>query len=436
MEKDVENMVNGKQEDKVVEIICVGTEILLGNIVNTNAAYLAEKCARLGLINYFQVSVGDNRERLKLCIETALSRSDIVILSGGLGPTEDDLTKETCAEIAGKEMFLHEESKRKMEEYFKKKGMEFTENNLKQAMIPEGATVIPNDNGTAPGVIIPVDNKYLILLPGPPVEMKPMFERFVAPFIDELMPGVILSQTVKICSVGESVLETKIKDMIDTQTNPTIATYAKTGEVHVRVTAKAATEAEAHKLIKPVVKELKLRFGNNIYTTDENVTLEEALVELLKASELRITTIESCTGGMVASRIINVPGSSDVIKAGFVTYSNKAKRKLAGVKKSTIEKYTAVSKEVAVEMAKVPEIGPKADVIVSVTGYAGPGDSEEEPRGLVYIACNVCGSIKVKEYHFRGGRQKIRENATTEALVLARECLLDYFSEKTFGEGK
>ncbi|MCQ2520366.1 MAG: competence/damage-inducible protein A [Lachnospiraceae bacterium] len=421
-------------ESKVVEIICVGTEILLGNIVNTNAAYLAEKCAQLGLVNYYQISVGDNRERLTECIKTALSRSDIVILSGGLGPTEDDLTKETAAEVAGKSMYLHEESKRKIEEYFAKKGLEFTENNIKQALIPEGAIILDNPNGTAPGVIIPYENKHIVLLPGPPIELKPMFENKVIPFVRTLVPGVILSQTVKICSVGESVLETRIKDLIDNQTNPTIATYAKTGEVHVRVTAKAENEAEAHKLIKPMVNELKKRFGNNIYTTDENVSLEQSLVDLLKASELRITTVESCTGGMVASRIINVPGCSEVIKAGYVTYSDKAKRKLVGVKKSTIDKYGAVSAETAVEMAKVPEMGPRADIVVAVTGFAGPDDTPEEPRGLVYIACNVCGNVKVKECHFRGSRQKIRESATTEALVLARMCLLDYFNEKTFKE--
>lgn len=420
----------------VVEIISVGTEVLMGNIVNTNAQYLAEKCAGLGLVNYYQIVVGDNAERLEECIRTAAFRSDIVLLCGGLGPTEDDLTKETAARIAGKSMYLHEESKRSCEEYFKKKGLEYTENNIKQAMIPEGAVILPNNNGTAPGVIIPWEGKHIVLLPGPPVELKPMFEDYVVPYIKELMPGVMVSQVVKIVSVGESQLETQIKDLIDAQTNPTIATYAKRAEVHVRVTASADTEAEAKKLIKPVVKELKVRFGNNIYTTDESVTLEQALVDLLEASHLRISTVESCTGGMVAARIINVAGVSEVFKAGFITYSNKAKRKLAGVKKSTLEKYTAVSPETAAEMCKVPEIGPKADVILSVTGYAGPsqGEDDDTPVGLVYIGCNVCGEVKVKEYHFNGNRQKVRESATTEALVLARECLMDYFSKNTFGE--
>lgn len=416
-----------------VEIVSVGTELLLGNIVNTNAAYLADKCAGLGLTNYYQVTVGDNKERLQETIETAVKRSDIVILTGGLGPTEDDLTKETAARVCGKELYLHEESKQAIEAYFAKKGVKPTENNMKQAMIPEGAIVLKNNNGTAPGVIIPFDNKNIILLPGPPGELKPMFENSVVPYIQALVPGVIISQTVKICSVGESAAETMILDMIDSQTNPTIATYAKTGEVHIRVTAKADSEEEAKRLIKPVVKELKVRFGNNVYSTDEKVSLEQAVVDLLHASDLKISTVESCTGGMIASRIINVPGASEVLKCGFITYSNKAKRKLAGVKKSTIEKYTSVSEQTAREMAKVPEIGPKADVIVSVTGHIGQKENADIPMGLVYIACNVCGSIKVKEYHFNGNRQKIRESATTEALVLARECIMDYFSEKTFG---
>ncbi len=420
-------------EKKVVEIVCVGTEILLGNIVNTNAAYLAEKCAGLGLVNYYQTVVGDNKDRLKETIELEIYRSDIVILSGGIGPTEDDLTKEKAAEVCKKKMFLDEESKAAIVAYFERRGLELTDNNFKQAMIPEDSVILKNNNGTAPGVIIKYENKHVVLLPGPPGELKPMFEESVVPYLEKLTSLVIRSQTVKIVSVGESIAETRIKDLIDAQTNPTIATYAKVGEVHVRVTASADSDEEAMKLIKPVVKELKSRFGTNVYTTEEEVTLEKALVDLLEASNLRISTVESCTGGMVAARIINVPGASEVYKAGFITYSNKAKRKLAGVKKSTLEKYTAVSAETAVEMAKVPEIGPKADVIVSVTGCLRPEEGDENKTGLVYIACNVSGDVKVKEYRFGGNRRKIRESATTAALVLARECILDYFSKINFG---
>ena len=424
-------------EKKTVEIICVGTEILLGNIVNTNARFLAEKMASLGFASFYQTVVGDNAERLEGCLKVALERSDVVILSGGLGPTEDDITKETACKVCGKEMYLHEPSKEKIVEYFKKKGMELTENNFKQAMLPEDSVILENDNGTAPGAIISYEGKLTILLPGPPNELVPMFENKVEPYLKGISKAVIFSQTVKICNVGESILETKIKDLIDAQTNPTIATYAKSGEVHVRVTAYAENEAEAKKLIKPLVKELKLRFGEDIYTTEEEVTLEQALVDLLSASKLKISTVESCTGGMLASRIINVPGASEVFKAGFVTYSNKAKRKIAGVKKSTLEKYGPVSEETAKEMCKVPEIGPKADVVVSITGYAGPkAEDSEDEVGLVYIGCNVCGEIMVKECHFNGSRMKIRESATTSALVLARECVLKFFNEVTFGEKK
>ena len=416
---------------KVVEIVSVGTELLLGNIVNTNAQYLAEKCAELGLSCYYQTVVGDNAERLEETIRLAVSRSDIVILGGGLGPTEDDLTKEVAAKVAGKSMYLDEESKKNIEDIFLKRGYVLTENNIKQAMIPEGSIIMHNNNGTAPGVIIPYENKHLILLPGPPGEMIPMFEESVEPFLRGMSDDVIVSQTVKIVSVGESVAETKIKDLIDAQTNPTIATYAKNGEVHIRVTAISKSEDEANRLIKPVVRELKNRFGNNVYTTHEDVTLEKAVIDLCASAELRIKTVESCTGGMVAARLVNVPGASESFKYGLVTYSNKSKRKLAGVKKSTLEKYTAVSAETAAEMVKTSEIGPKADVTVSVTGYASEGN-ENQPAGLVYIACNVCGETRVEEYHFNGNRDKVRIKATTQALVLMRECILEYVSSKTF----
>lgn len=420
-------------EKKVVEIVCVGTEILLGNIVNTNAAFIAEKCAALGLANYYQTVVGDNALRLEETLKVAMSRSDIVILSGGLGPTEDDLTKEVACKVCNQEMYCHEESKDRLVEFFNKRGLTLTENNYKQVMIPKDGIVLTNNNGTAPGVIIPYDNKHIILLPGPPNELKPMFEESVEPYLKKLTPQVFVSQTVKIVSVGESIAETMIKDMIDAQTNPTIATYAKTGEVHIRVTAAAEDEATALKLIKPVVIELKSRFGNNIYSTKEDVTLEKAVVDLLLSGDMKCMVVESVTGGLVSSRLVNVPGASDVFKYGLVAYSNKAKRRLTPVKKSTLEKYTSVSKETVMEMVKEPEIGPKADVIVGVEGYAGPETSEEKPAGHVFIACNVCGKVVVKEFNFKGNRNKIREAATTQTLVLMRECVLEYLSEKQFG---
>ncbi len=417
-----------------VEIIAVGTEILLGNIVNTNAAYLAEKCAGLGLSCYHQDVVGDNEERLCETIKTALSRADILLLSGGLGPTQDDLTKEAAAKVLGKPLYLHEASRDAIRSFFEKRGLEITDNNWKQAMVPEGCIVVENPNGTAPGIIMAENGKHVILMPGPPNELVPMFETSIMPYLSKLQSCVIFSQTVKICGVGESKLETMIRDLIEKQTNPTIATYAKTGEVHLRVTARAEDEKAARKLVKPMVKELKGRFGSNIYTTDDAVTLEKAVVDLLLANHLTICTVESCTGGLLAARLINVPGVSEVFKAGYITYSNKAKRRLLGVKKNLLLKHGAVSEQVAKEMARGAALVSKADVTVSVTGIAGPGGgTEEKPVGLVYMGCSVCGRVTVKKCQFSGSRGKIRENTVSAALSLMRECILQYYSEVTFG---
>ena len=421
----------------IVELISVGTEILLGNIVNTNAAYLSEQCAALGLSCYYQDVVGDNEERLCETIRTALGRADILLISGGLGPTQDDLTKETAAKVMGKSLYLHEESKASIQQFFEERGLEITDNNWKQAMMPEGCIVVDNPNGTAPGVIIAENGKHVILMPGPPNEMIPMFETSIMPYLGKLQDGVIFSQTVKVCGVGESKAETMVQDLIESQSNPTIATYAKTGEVHLRVTARAEDEKAAKKLVKPIVKELKGRFGSHVYTTEEDVTLEKAVVDLLLANKLTISTVESCTGGLVAARLINVAGVSEVFKTGYITYSNKAKRRLLGIKKSLLVKHGAVSKETAREMAKGAALISKADVTVSITGIAGPdGGTEEKPVGLVYIGCSVCGKVTVKEYHFSGSRAKIRESTVSAALSLMRECILEYYSEVTFGSSE
>lgn len=417
----------------VVELISVGTELLLGNIVNTNAAYLAEQCANCGLSCFYQTVVGDNEERLQETVKAGLKRSDILILTGGLGPTDDDLTKEVVTKAMKKKLVEDEKAREMIQTYFDNRGMEITENNWKQAMVPEGAIVMYNNNGTAPGLIVESGEKCAILLPGPPNEMKPMFEEYVKDYLKKKNPEVIVSTTVKLCGIGESKVADMIQDMLDNQSNPTIAPYAKTGEVHLRVTAKAADEKNANKLIKPVVKQLKTRLAEYIYTTDENTTLENAIVDLLVANKLTVSTVESCTGGMIAARLINVPGVSDVFKMGHITYSNKAKKKILGVKKRTLEKHTAVSAEVAQEMVKGVEMVSKADVCVSVTGLAGPdGGTAKKPVGLVYIACSVKGNVTVQEYHFNGNRAKIRENATASALTLMRKCILEYMTETAF----
>lgn len=419
----------------VVELISVGTELLLGNIVNTNAAYLAEQCANCGLSCFYQTVVGDNEERLQETVKAGLKRSDILILTGGLGPTDDDLTKEVVAKAMKKKLVEDVKAREMIQTYFTNRGLEITENNWKQAMVPEGAQVLYNNNGTAPGLIVENGEKCAILLPGPPNEMKPMFEEYVVDYLKKKNPEVIVSTTVKLCGIGESKVAEMIQDILDGQTNPTVAPYAKTGEVHLRVTAKADDEKAANKLIKPVVKQLKTRLAEYIYTTDVNTTLEKAVVDLLVANNLTVSTVESCTGGMVAARLINVSGVSEVFKMGHITYSNKAKKKILGVKKRTLEKYTAVSAEVAKEMVNGVEVVSKADVCVSVTGLAGPeGGTEKKPVGLVYIACSVKGKTVVKEYHFNGNRSKIRENATASALILMRKCILEYMTETAFSK--
>lgn len=418
----------------VVELISIGTELLLGNIVNTNAAFLAEQCAYLGLSCFYQTTVGDNEERLAETLNTALKRSDVIILSGGLGPTGDDLTKEVAAKVLGKSMHMDEMQKENIRIFFEKRGLPMTDNNWKQALIPEGAMILYNDNGTAPGIIIEEGEKSVILLPGPPNELLPMFKKDVYDYLNQKTPNTISSQIVKICGMGESQVEDMVKDLMEND-NPTLAPYAKTGEVHLRVTAMAENDKEAKKLTKPVVKELKSRIGSCIYTTNPDVTLEEAVVDLLEKNHLTFCTAESCTGGLLAARLVNVPGVSEVFKEGMITYSNKAKRNRLGVKKVTLAKHGAVSEQVAKEMAKGGCFFTKSDVCVAVTGIAGPeGGNEEKPVGLVYIACNVCGKVTVKEYHFSGNRAKIRENTVSSALTLMRLCVLEYFSEITFGK--
>lgn len=410
----------------ICELISVGTELLLGNIVNTNAQFLAEQCALLGLTMYYQSTVGDNPERLSQTITQALDRSDVVILTGGLGPTEDDLTKEICAQVMGFPLAEDPHTRQRIEEYFKNNiYQEIPDNNWKQAVIPQGALVLDNDNGTAPGLILEKDGKRAILLPGPPGELIPLFTHQVAPYLEKLRPEIIRSQMVKICGVGESQVEDKLLDLIDQQTNPTIATYAKTGEVHLRVTASASSQEEAEKLIKPVVKEIKKRFGDAVYSTKEEESLEAAVVRLLKKHELTVTTAESCTGGMLAARLVNVPGVSDVFREGFVTYSNKAKRRLLDVGKGTLKKYGAVSEQTAREMAMGGVFATGADICVATTGIAGPsGGTEDKPVGLVYISCILRDEVTVQRFQFKGNREKVREQTVVKALDLLRRSIL------------
>lgn len=409
------------------EIICVGTEILLGNIVNTNAAYLSERLAALGISVFFETTVGDNPERVEEVIKTGMKRSDILILSGGLGPTKDDLTKEIAAKACGQKLVEDAEAKERLTSYFTSIKRPMTDNNLKQAMVPEDCTVLYNGNGTAPGMVINgPEGRKVVLLPGPPSELIPMFHEQVEPILSKLQPGILYSKVVKIDCLGESYVETQIMDLIDEQSNPTVAQYAKLGEVHLRVTAKADTEEEAKELVMPMVEELRSRFGNKIYTIEEEETLEEVVVKMLKQKKETIAAAESCTGGLLAARLINVPGASNVLNESFITYSNEAKMKYLSVKEETLKEHGAVSEETAREMAEGVLKTSGADIGVGITGLAGPGgETGTKKPGLVYIGVCRGGHTEVKKYDLKGNREKIREVSVCRALTMIRKALAD-----------
>lgn len=413
----------------VAELISVGTELLLGNIVNTNAAFLAKECAKLGLSVYHQCAVGDNAKRLSEAIEQALGRSDIVLLSGGLGPTKDDLTKETAAKAVGRNIVADEHTRQQIEDYFKGReaDVKIAENNWKQAEVIEGSLVVDNRNGTAPGEIVELpDGKKLILMPGPPNELKPMFLEDIAPYLAGLQSVCLYSEMVKVCGIGESMAETMVLDLIEGQENPTIAPYAKTAEVHFRVTARAASKEEGEGLAQPVVAELRKRFGDNVYTNREEESLEEVVICLLKQQGRKIATAESITGGLIAATLVNVAGASSVLEESFVTYSNEAKQQRLGVKEETLKSYGAVSEQTAWEMAEGICKATKAEVGIAVTGIAGPdGGSAEKPVGLVYMGCCVDGKTKVQKLLLKGDRQKIRDMVVIRALDFVRRCLLE-----------
>lgn len=414
-----------------VEIISVGTEILLGNIVNTNANYLAKKCAEIGLNHYYQVAVGDNEERLSETLKTALSRSDIIILTGGLGPTKDDLTKEVTAKVTGRKLVEDLPTRHYIKELLEKRlPNKISENNWKQALVIEGCQIIKNDNGTAPGLIVKTgDEKHIILLPGPPKELIPMFEKDINPYLRGLTPGILHSVMVKICGVGESMAETMIEDLIEGQNNPTIAPYAKPGEVHFRITAKADTLEKGEEILAPVVEELKNRFGNYVYSIKEEENLEDVIVAKLLEHNLTLTTAESCTGGMAAARLVNVSGVSGCFKEGFITYSNEAKIDKLSVSPETLEAFGAVSPETAKEMAAGAMKNTNSQASIAITGIAGPdGGTIDKPVGLVYIGIGLQDEIKVYPCNFYGNREKVRENAVVYALNQLRLNLLTYYN--------
>ncbi|NLM03641.1 MAG: competence/damage-inducible protein A [Clostridiales bacterium] len=405
------------------EIISIGTEILLGDIVNTNAQYIAKQLAHTGIFVYHQTVVGDNGGRLMEAYKTAFERVDLVITTGGLGPTRDDISKEVAAEYFNKELVLDEDSLKSIEKYVSMTNRKMSEGNKKQAYFPKDAIIIKNNNGTAPGCIIEDNGKTLILLPGPPREMIPMFENDVLPFLRKYQDGVLVSKVLKICGIGESDMEEKIKDIVENQTNPTIAPYSKTGELILRITAKAKDKKEAEKLIKPVEKKIRKRLGDYIYG-EGDTSLEEEVAKILIKNKLTISTAESCTGGLLSARLINYPGISSVYKEGVITYSNESKEKLLGVKKDTLEKYGAVSRETAMEMAEGIAKISNTNIGVSITGIAGPdGGAKEKPVGLVYLGLFINGELKSRELFLKGDRQKIRNYSVSHALCWIRREL-------------
>ena len=407
------------------EIITVGTEILLGDILNTNCRYLSRELAAMGIEMYYQITVGDNEERLLKTLEESLNRSDIVICTGGLGPTEDDITKEVCAKYFGYELELHKPSLDAMIERFKHMNRVPTKNNEKQAYFPKEAYILKNDNGTAPGCIMEKEGKMIVVLPGPPREMESMFENYVKPYLSKLTDDVIESEVLRIIGVGESKVENDILDIIDSQTNPTIATYAKGYECTLRITAKAKSVEEAKELIKPMSDEMKRRFGQSLYATGE-ASIEEVVSKMLVENNLKIAVAESCTGGMVSASLINYPGISSVFMEGCVTYSNEAKMKSLGVKKETLDVYGAVSDNCAKEMASGVAARYNTNVGIATTGIAGPGGgTDEKPVGLVYFGIYINGKVITKKYVFNGDRQGIRERATRTILNDLRLELLN-----------
>ncbi|EMS71878.1 competence/damage-inducible protein A [Ruminiclostridium cellobioparum] len=390
------------------EILAVGTELLMGQIVNTNAQYLSSKLPDVGISVYYHSVVGDNPERLRESLELALKRCDVVITTGGLGPTQDDLTKETISEVCGRRLVLHQESLDAIKAFFKKIGREMTHNNEKQAYMPENCTILKNNNGTAPGCIIEQGGKVIVMLPGPPSEMKPMFDDSVFPYFRERSSYAIESKFLRVFGIGESAMETKILDLIEGQTNPTIATYAKEGEVTIRVSARVEQGKDAEKLLGPVIEEIRKRTGDSLYS-EEDRTLDQVAAELLSGHKLTLATAESCTGGLISQMLTNIPGISSVFMGGAVTYSNDAKEEYLGVRRDTLLQYGAVSRQTAAEMAAGVRSRLKTDIGVAVTGIAGPdGGTPDKPVGLVYIGLSSEKGTVTKELRLLGNRKRIR----------------------------
>lgn len=405
------------------EIMCVGTELLLGEIVDTNAAFLAGELANLGINLYYKTTVGDNWLRLSAAFGIALSRSDLVIVSGGLGPTLDDITKEVLSAVVGHPLELRPEAYQHIEQYLTSLGRPVSPNNRRQAMLPGGAEMIPNPAGTAPGVWLEHQGKLIICLPGVPHELKSMMKQTVIPKLRErehLAP--LHSKVLRFSGIGESALEEKVMDLIKEQTNPTLALYAGFGEVRMRLTCRASTSDEAEACFAPLEAEIKSRLAEHLYATGD-ATLEEMVGEALTQRGLTVGVAESCTGGLIGHRLTSVSGSSRYFRGGIVAYDNEVKVEALGVDRDLLLQHGAVSGEVALAMAEGVRSRLRTDFGIGVTGIAGPtGGTEEKPVGTVYIACvDARGQASVVHRLFRGDRDQVKGRAAHEGLWLLYE---------------
>lgn len=401
------------------EIICVGTELLLGDIVNTNATWLAGQLKELGVNLYYISTVGDNRQRMYEVFNTAYQRSDLILITGGLGPTEDDITREMVSQVVDRSLEFRQNLADEIQARFQRFKRQMTSNNLRQAYLPEGAEAIPNRVGTAPGLYLKTEDTIFVALPGVPYEMKINFTEEVLPRLQKELPeqGVIFSRLLKMCGIGESSMEERVKDLIQNQTHPTIAPYAGSGEVYLKVTAKAAKREEAAEMMVDTIDLLYKRLGEYIWGENEE-TLEQVVGQILAEDHLKLVLAESCTGGLIGHRITNRSGSSQYFERGFVVYSNQAKEENLGVPKKILQTYGAVSKETAQAMVKGALQNSTADIAVAVTGIAGPrGGTPEKPVGLVYCGIGKRGEkVEIHEFNFSGERERIKHYTAQYAL--------------------
>lgn len=399
------------------EVIAIGTELLLGQIVNTNARFISEQLAALGIPVYFHTVVGDNSQRLRSQLEISASRSDILIFTGGLGPTKDDLTKETISSFLNRALSMDEEGLRQITKFFQTRKVRMTENNKKQAVIIEGSRILPNETGLALGMAVPHENKHFLLFPGPPNELKPMFTNYAIPYLREVVPSsnVVFSKVMRFCGIGESALETELQDLIDGQTSPTIAPLAKEGEVTLRITSFAADVEEAKLDMEETITEISSRVGDYLYGWDGD-NLEDVVVKLLKEKHWTISTAESCTGGLFGYSISKVPSASAIFKGTIVCYTNEIKQEVVGVPREVLAQEGAVSPITAQYLAQSIREKFKTDVGISITGVAGPSSQESKPIGLVYIGLSLPNQCLTKEIHLAGDRHSIQIRATKLAL--------------------